>query len=207
MPPPGTKTGATPERLALAAEVKRLRAEGLIFREIAERLGLSYGYTNSLFHDPDGAKDRARKASYAGVCVDCGGPTCGSGGKDNRSKRCSDCHKNYLKSAEYAAEHTTWSKERIIEAIRWWTEEHGDPPSVTDWNPYELSSKFGGMPRARYARKLFQEGKVPWFTSVIRQFGSWNNAIVAAGYTPRKPHFPGPGKSRTFSNGRPQRRT
>jgi hypothetical protein len=53
------------------------KARGLTQREIAAELGLTRSVVNSILTDPDGSKARARKDSYRGVCVECGGPTAG----------------------------------------------------------------------------------------------------------------------------------
>lgn len=85
------KTGATAERLALAARASELREQGLMIREIAELLGISRSYAGGLLTDPDGSRDRARKASYSGVCADCGFPTSGSDGAALAPGRCIWC--------------------------------------------------------------------------------------------------------------------
>jgi hypothetical protein len=60
---------------------------------------------------------------------------------------------------------TDWTRETIIAAIRRWTEEHGSPPLIRDWQPNGPD----------YA---------PSANPVIRLFGSWNEAIQAAGLNP-----------------------
>jgi hypothetical protein len=62
-------TVRTPERVA---EATRLRNQGLMFREIADRMGVSVNAANEWVNDPDGARRAMRKAGYAGRCVDCG---------------------------------------------------------------------------------------------------------------------------------------
>jgi hypothetical protein len=42
--------------------------------------------------------------------------------------------------------------------------------------------------RYERAARLIVEGVIPWFTSVVRVFGTWNDGIRAAGYEPREPH-------------------
>lgn len=80
-------------RLEKAAEVRRLRdEEGLYWHEIGGRMGLSRSYVWALYRDPDGSKDKARKAAYGGECVDCGARTDGSDGRANAPKRCAKCH-------------------------------------------------------------------------------------------------------------------
>ena len=59
-------TTKTPERVA---EARRLREQGFLLREIAERLDVSAKTVDTWLQDPTGAKLRARKDSYAQPCV------------------------------------------------------------------------------------------------------------------------------------------
>ena len=63
-------------RAERATEAARLRGEGLVQREIAERMGVSPSHVGGLLRVPDGTADRARKARWderlGGRCVDCG---------------------------------------------------------------------------------------------------------------------------------------
>lgn len=68
------------ERERHVAEAARLRAEGLLVREIAERMGVARSTADAWLNDPDGSKLRARKDTYRGRCEDCGAPTDGSDG-------------------------------------------------------------------------------------------------------------------------------
>jgi hypothetical protein len=72
-------------------QIDALRARGLSRTEIAAELGLKAATVRAFVNDPDGAKDRARKARYAGVCVECGGPTSGSNGTGKAPVRCVAC--------------------------------------------------------------------------------------------------------------------
>lgn len=67
------------------------------------------------------------------------------------------------------------SPDEIIKAIRAWESKHGKPPSASDW--LHVS---GTHPTARQSAKLF---------------GSWTNALTAAGFAPR-PSGPRPRWSR-----------
>lgn len=58
-----------------------------------------------------------------------------------------------------------WSAELVLEAIRNWVALHGDIPRVDDWK----------RPTDEH----------PTSTTVVHYFGSWNDAMVAAGFTPR----------------------
>lgn len=74
-----------------AVEAARLRDQGLLIREIADRLGLACSTVWSLLNDPDGLKERARRARYGGTCEVCGGQTDGSNGAAKAPKRCLKC--------------------------------------------------------------------------------------------------------------------
>jgi transcriptional regulator with XRE-family HTH domain len=60
------------ERLA---QILELRARGLTQLQIAEELGVARSTVNNLLNDPEGLKRKARRERWAGVCIDCGGPT------------------------------------------------------------------------------------------------------------------------------------
>ena len=81
------------ERLA---QIKALQARGLTRRQIAEQMGCAIGTVYATLNDPDGAKQRANRRRWEGVCVDCGGPTKYAGHKDGytTSTRCIYCAQN-----------------------------------------------------------------------------------------------------------------
>lgn len=58
-----------------------LRSEGLLMRQIAERMGVAVSTVDSWLNDPDGSRLRARKDSYRGTCEVCGARTDGSAGR------------------------------------------------------------------------------------------------------------------------------
>lgn len=159
-----------------AAEALALRGQGLLHREIAGRMGISTSYAAALCSDPTGDGDRARKARYAGPCVDCGGPTNGSDGRRDEP-RCIACS-----NIRNSAARRVWTREAIIAAIRAWADENGEPPAIADWNP-SLARGMGDAPRAE--RFIAADGRWPWFMTAVREFGSWNAAISAAGFEPR----------------------
>ncbi len=63
-----------------------------------------------------------------------------------------------------------WTPERIIRTIQAWNDEHGAPPTMDDW-------------------KGTKQGR-PTAGCVVSHFGTWNNAISAAGLPPRKTSRP-----------------
>jgi hypothetical protein len=104
--------------------------------------------------------ERCRKTQYDLVCTVCGGRASGAdpGRMADRTKPvCVSC----------AAEHYAhWTTDAIVAAIRAWTAKHGRFPSVQDFQ------------RARY----HSSEHVPTENHVIYRFGSWRNALQAAGY-------------------------
>lgn len=163
-------------RAAKVAEAQRLRGEGLLMREIAERMGAAVSTVDGWLNDPDLAKLRARKDSYRGECVDCGAPTDGSNGRDATPKRCDPCGRVWRHENRY------WTPEAIIGCIQAWADEHGGiPPAATDWNPNH-AIKLG---RPEKAAKFWRDGCWPAVSQVQREFGSWNVAIQVAGFASR----------------------
>lgn len=172
--------GRTVKSPELVAEAQRLRGEGLVYREIGERLGVPLKSVYQWINDPDGAALRARKDSYAGICVDCGEPTSGSEGR-REEPRCHPCAVALAND-----ERTIWTSAALVCAIQEWAHEYGEPPGVIDWSPYDARTRLHDEARAR--RFEDADGQWPWFTHVVRVFGSWNAGIDAAGFTPREAH-------------------
>jgi hypothetical protein len=144
-------------RAERAAVALRLRAEGKLLREIAAAMGVSRAYASELVDDPEGVKVRARKASYSGVCIDCGEPTDGSNGPSQASLRCKDC------AAIHDHSERLWTADRVVAAIQRFAQANGRPPVSTEWNSAG-------------------HGDYPYTSEVLRECGSWANAIEAAGF-------------------------
>ncbi len=79
--------------------------------------------------------------------------------KTNRAP-CPSCGRRY------SGRGPIWTEDRIIAAIREWEAEHGQPPTNREW-------WFAGEDR-------------PGRVTVMKRFGSWNKAIMAAGFVPRR---------------------
>jgi hypothetical protein len=157
----GTVTRA--ERAQVAAA---LRAEGLLQREIAERMGLSRSYTSALLADPTGDADKARKDRYRGVCEACGGPTTGAEGPAKTPRFCCHCAPNLLRK---------WTPERIVEAAREWARRYGHAPNVHDWSHRSVDPDGYEFPPAT---SCYDNG-----TGETRPpFESWADVIAAAGF-------------------------
>jgi hypothetical protein len=87
---------ARPTRKELVVQVAGLRADGLTYTQIGERLDRKPGSIRNLMSDPSGSKQRARRARYQGTCVDCGGPTDGANGREKAPLRCLYCVQGIL---------------------------------------------------------------------------------------------------------------
>jgi hypothetical protein len=88
-----------------------------------------------------------------------------------------------------------WTGDRIVAAIRAWAERTGQPPKATEWRQppsYPMNTRDGPPPSSR-----------PSTRRVIRVFGSWSEAIEAAGFTPRGPGRPRMGQPSGSTRGRP----
>jgi hypothetical protein len=73
-----------------------------------------------------------------------------------------------------------WTRDLIVAAINAWAELHGAPPAVSDWTP-AIARRQGRADRAeRHAA-----GDWPFYSTVVKYFGSWAAAIEAAGWRSR----------------------
>lgn len=173
------------KRVQRATEAQRLRDEGLIYREIGRRMGISRSYACELIRDPTGQGEKARKASYGGTCRDCGAPTDGSDGRANAPERCARCSLEKQHNERY------WTKEVIVAAIIRWDDTFSQVPRASDWNVAMARKYTDGQKRlARY----YDHPAGPWpaASMVQREFGSWSAAIRAAGLEPFAKSPPGP---------------
>lgn len=155
-------------------EARRLRDSGLLFREIAERMGVAVSTVDAWINDPGGVRLKARKDSYRGECRDCGAQTDGSNGLDGAPERCHPC------TAKWRREMT---RRWVVDSMREWAEMYGGPPSAADWNPAYCAAY--GM---QWKVERYNEAARPWPGSsvVISNFGSWNAGMTAAGFSPRR---------------------
>lgn len=154
------------------AEVRRLREQGLLFREIGGRLGIATNTAQEYFNDPDGAKVRARKEARVGVCVDCGGPTRNSGALavPERCWTCGMAHRSTVQarlalSQAVTGTGLTWTDTEILDALR---------AASTDGT---LSKTWYELWRASHAG--------PTVRTVVQRFGSWAAGVEAAGLSTR----------------------
>src|SRR5262245_33743200 len=116
-----------------------------------------------LAYTVQGAAERADPNRLTGgqVCTDCAWNTwC------LRYGCCWKLEKADIEKEKRADPKPVWTRETIVEAIRAWNTCHGALPTTTDWQ------RTGpGRPTAHV---------------VQRRFGTWNHAIRAAGFRPRR---------------------
>lgn len=150
-------------------QVKALRAQGRTFKEIAAELGLATSTVTAAYYDPEGAKDKERKARRSRPCLDCGKTVKNSGSEP--PERCLPCRKRH--------EHETrrWTPEALIAEVRRFHDQYGRPPRELDWNPRPSNI-------IRRTNQWVPEGFWPSSSLAAREFGSWNRMIEAAGFRP-----------------------
>jgi hypothetical protein len=73
-----------------------------------------------------------------------------------------------------------FSREDILGAIREWERLYEEPPAMTDWAPAR-ARRLGHEWRAQ----RYYAGSWPHLTTVLKQFGTFNAAVKAAGLQPR----------------------
>jgi AraC-like DNA-binding protein len=155
------------ERRRAVALARHFReAEGLSNLQIAERLGRSRATIKAYFYDPTGAKARAVKARYVGVCRGCGAYTQPRNGKGDAYAYCKRCHPGAIEPR--------WSRQRVLDAMREWRERYGRLPSSYDWS----RSHARGQGGTRLAR--LESGLWPAASVVTKLFGTWAAARSSA---------------------------
>lgn len=74
-----------------AREFFALRRQGWTGLAIAREFGCGSAFVYDVLNDPEGAKAKARRDTYRGVCERCGAPTDGSNGRDKAPPVCASC--------------------------------------------------------------------------------------------------------------------
>lgn len=147
---------------ALRARAKELRKQGVLIRVIAVELEVPK-QTVTRWLNPQLEKrerKRARKLKYEGAsrCPRCKRKKVAS------AKTCRRCQLE-LRTIE-----RPWPRERVIKAIQAWALKHGHAPTYGEWQK-------GGKDHP--AIRSMMDGPNPLF-------GSWSEALIAAGFEPRK---------------------
>lgn len=98
-----------------------------------------------------------------------------------------------LRAAGFEARPWRWKRGEVIDALRDWADHHGHPPTATDW------------------QQATRQHPTP--QTVARLFGSWPEALLAAGLSIRRRHRWQPEdilnaiRAWTAEHGRPPERT
>lgn len=169
----------------------RLEALGLSLPLIADRVGVSKSTIYRWLRP--GYAERSRKLSNeakrrrTGVCEDCGAETRYNGHSAEVSARCLRCS-----AIRVGDRKSVWTQEAVIEAIREWALLYGDPPAIADWNPHQCEHVLHDYERP----ERYKAGYWPSASWVVRRFGRWNAALVAAGFDERAPHGGGGNRKR-----------
>lgn len=153
------------------AQLRALRDEGLLLREIAARTGLSISTVNGVLCDPTGERARARKARNDGTCADCGART-GSSGARTPPRRCRPCANaqeasigvRRRKSARLRGR-VKWTDDEILGVLRGFA----DGQRLTGV-AYDTARRAAAVP-------------LPSRATVELRYGSWARACDAAGLT------------------------
>jgi hypothetical protein len=115
------------ERRRAAALARHYRdVEGLSITEIAGRLGRSPATVKAYLYDPTGAKARAVKARYRGICRGCGNPTQPRNGKGDAYEYCKTCRPGAIAAR--------WTRDRVRHAMLTWYERFGKLPTSYEWS-------------------------------------------------------------------------
>ena len=155
------------ERRRAVALARHFReAEGLSIAEIADRLGRSAATVKAYFYDPTGAKARAVKSRYQGVCRGCGASTRPRNGKGDAYAYCKACHPGAIEPR--------WTHGLVLDAMREWQVRYDRPPSSYDW------SRTHARRRGGEALRRLAEGQWPSASAVTALFGTWATARQAA---------------------------
>jgi len=159
-PRPSVAYDRTQERRRAVALARHFRqAEGLSIAQIAQRLGRSPATIKGYFYDPTGAKARAVKARYLGLCRGCGAYTQPRNGKGDAYAYCKACHPGAIERR--------WTSAEVLEAMGEWLNRYGRLPSSYDWSATHARRR-GGEALERLATRRWPPASV-----VGSLFGTW----------------------------------
>lgn len=162
------------------AEAQRLRAEGLLWREVAERLGVARATARAYVADPDGERLAARKRSYAVPCGRCGGPTDGSNGRAQPVRVCRACRERDGMPMD--------ERRAISRAMRGDSLPRSRTITLREFaaGVRETADRLGSVSLSRIAYERHRADGLLSHTAVADRW-RWNEIIEAAGLTPTRP--------------------
>lgn len=144
----------------LKERARELRAQGMLVKAIADEIGVPkptvIRWCNPELEARERSNARERNFSQGKTCA-----LCKKNKTSNHSTLCRSC---YRKRGQ-----RVWTRERLIEAVREWVLEHGNPPSYLDWQ------RSGGEKHP--ATRSITSPPYPVFKT-------WSGLIKAAGFTP-----------------------
>lgn len=141
-------------------------------------LGISRSYATQLVYDPDGRKAKARKDGYRGTCLVCGARTDGSRGPSRVGEYC----RKHVNRAVLA-----WQPEEIIAVFKKFHETFGRSPTTIEAMSTAPTIRRDLLPwRLRQIDEARRLVPLPSPMAVQGAFGSWENAVRAAGLEPAK---------------------
>jgi hypothetical protein len=153
--------------------IRQLRDdEGLMWREVADRVGMTKSRANEVYLDPTGVRARERKTRRSRPCLDCKRPVSNSGSEP--PERCNRCRRRYTaESMEYRTAMSAHARGRgaipdtvIVAALR----EYAVGVARPTEDGYDAW------------RKTRPPGAVPATPTILNRYrGSWNAALIAAG--------------------------
>jgi len=121
---------------------------------------------------------REAKRKRKGICSECGGQTSYNGHDKAVSDTCANCVRDQQRA------NRRWTRENVIAAIQLFHARNGRPPSAKDWNRPDRGTDYPSL--GAVIRRSYGWRNAP--------FGSWSEAIRAAGYEPnqtgRRPNAP-----------------
>lgn len=156
-----------------AQQILRLRdEEQLTLDEIGTIYGLTRERVRQIYLEAGGQHrgmlPRLRRKPRH--CMDCGEELGRKSGYT--SVRCKKCH-----IIHHTKIYKFWTEERVIEAILKFKERYGRWPVATDFNP-GMGDRLG---RPEVRKRFEEDGDYPYTNTIRTLFGSWNNAMQAAG--------------------------
>lgn len=183
------KNGIAMPRARRYEVIMALRAQDKTFREISDLMGVAVSTITNVYYDPTGEQARARKAQYAGSCVDCGSPTSyTTGGPATRCRACARVYQASFEARQQQARtnrgRVKWTDEQILDAIRSIAVD-----GIATTTAYDRVEGNG------------RKGQMPTRCTIVWRFGSWRKAVHAAGLRTRNEHQPTVYKNRTSDEG------
>ena len=153
--------------------IHKLRLEGLTFAEIGETLRLGSGNRTSRLWAKQATFEHAEEVRRAREDIR---------HRERQQRRVAAERRRRAIAEQRRRDFTRPACQRIVLAMQQWAQLHGAPPSALDWHSHY---------RARSARKSERYAATgrdwPTATNVVFRFGSWNAAMLAAGFEPRPP--------------------